>query len=195
MLLPFTKAHGTGISFIVIYLPDVVTLKITKNLIQKLCNVDKGIGADGLLIIDNHKNYDYKMDYYNNDGTWETMCANGARCVGLFLYKKNIIKKQATFITGDGIHHIKIINDNNIALTMCAPKYVSNEIYIEGLYGISVDSGAKHFVVEVAENIDLDWKNIGRKIRYSHHFKNGTNVNFVKKINQNTLKVITYEKE
>ena len=108
MLLPFTKAHGTGNHFILIYLPDIPNFNLTKELITKLCDVNIGVGADGLLAISNHTKYDYKMDYYNNDGTWETMCANGARCAGLFLYERKIISKEATFITGDGVHDIKI---------------------------------------------------------------------------------------
>ena len=44
--------------------------------------------TDGLLLISDYKNYDYKMDYFNNDGSWETMCANGARCAALFMLEK-----------------------------------------------------------------------------------------------------------
>ena len=91
MLLPFTKAHGTGNHFIILYLPECPTFKLHGLLIQKLCNPNTGIGADGLITIDNHKKYDYKIDYYNNDGTWETMCVNGARCVGMLLKQKKII--------------------------------------------------------------------------------------------------------
>ena len=194
MLLPFTKAHGTGNHFIIIDLLECPKLKLNEYLISKLCDYNTGIGADGLIIISEHEKYDFKMDYYNKDGTWETMCANGARCVGLLLYKKGIINEKANFITGDGEHNIKIINEENIGVTISSPKYTSDEIIVENLNGFSVDSGAKHFVVEVNQGINLDWYVIGKKIRNSHYFPDGTNVNFVKKINQNTLSVITYEK-
>ena len=194
MLLPFTKAHGTGNNFIILYLPECSTFDLNTSLIKKLCNMNTGIGADGLITIDNHEKYDYKMDYYNNDGTWETMCVNGARCVGIFLKQKKIINNSACFITGDGEHLIKIIDESNVALTIYPPEYTSDEIYVENLSGFSVNSGAKHFVVEINQDTNLEWESIGRKIRYSKHFPEGTNVNFVKRINDNTLQVITYEK-
>jgi len=195
MLLPFTKAHGTANHFIIIYLPECQNFDLNEDLIQKLCNPNIGIGADGLLIVYNHNIYDYKIDYYNNDGTWETMCANGARCVGLLMYEKKLIPNEAEFLAGDGIHKIKILDETNVELTISSPKYISDKITIDNLSGFSIDSGAKHFVVEVKNNIELEWDVIGKKIRNSKYFQpNGTNVNFVKKINENTLEVITYEK-
>jgi len=194
MLLPFTKAHGTGNHFIILYLPECPNFDLTENLIQKLCSVHTGIGADGLITVNQHEQYNYKMDYYNNDGTWETMCANGARCVGMLLNQKKIINTEAEFLTGDGEHKIRIIDNSNVELSIFPPKYMSDEIHVENLSGFSVNSGAKHFVIEIEKNQDLDWHNIGQKIRYSKYFPEGTNVNFVKLINNNTLSVITYEK-
>ena len=197
MLLPFTKAQGTGNHFIIIFLPECPDPKLilNKNLIQSLCNPNIGIGADGLLVISNHPQYDFKMDYYNNDGSWETICVNGARCAGLFLYEKKIINKKATFISGDGEHEIRIQDSQNVKLTIFSPKYTSDEITIDNLSGFSVNSGAKHFVIEVDLNTNLDWESIGKKIRNSKHFSPyGTNVNFVKKIAHNSLEIITYEK-
>jgi len=194
MLLPFTKAHGTGNHFILLYLPECPTFTLDETIIQKLCNTNTGIGSEGLIAISNHEKYDFKIDYYNRDGTWETMCANGARCAGMFLYQKNIVNNELTFLAGDGEHSMKIINDTTVALTISAPQYKSDEIIVENLSGFSVDSGAKHFVVEVNKNDDLDWYKVGKKIRNSKFFPEGTNVNFVKKIDFNTLEVITYEK-
>ena len=110
------------------------------------------------------------MNYYNKDGTWETMCANGARCVGLLLYKNGIIGKEANFLTGDGEHNIKIIDEKTIGVTIFPPEYTSDEIVVENLSGFSVNSGAKHFVIEVDKETDLEWYIIGQKIRYSHYF-------------------------
>jgi len=204
MLIPFTKAHGTGNSFIIIYMsggkllhpslpefgPGFAVLTI-----PKLC---KAHSADGLLILSKVKKFDFKMDYYNNDGTWETMCANGARCAGLFLYEKGLIEKEAKFITGDGEHEINILDNDNVELTIFPPEYTSDEIYFEnGLSGFSINSGAKHFVIEIDINeyTYSELEELGRDIRHSVYFSpHGTNVNFVKKISQNTLSVITYEK-
>ena len=134
------------------------------------------------------------MDYYNNDGTWETMCVNGARCAGMLLNQKKIIDSEATFISGDGIHKLHIIDSENVSMTTFPPKYMSSEIIIEKMSGFSINSGAKHFVIEIEKNNILNWEELGRKIRYSKQFPDGTNVNFVKKINNTNLEVITYEK-
>ena len=112
----------------------------------------------------------------------------------MLLNDKKVIDSKATFIAGDGKHSIKIMDDINVAITIFPPEYTSDEIIVENLSGFSVNSGAKHFVIEIKPNVELDWAIIGQKIRYSSQFPNGTNVNFVKKINNNTLEVITYEK-
>ena len=193
MLLPFTKAHGTGNSFVILYLPECPEIDLNQDMIRMLCNYNTKDSIDGLLAISNDTKFDFKMDYYNNDGSWETMCANGARCVGLLLYKNNIINKHASFISGDGPHNIIINDENNIAVSMFPPEYTSDEIIVEDLSGFSVNSGAKHFIVEINDN--LNFYEIGKKIRFSKYFDpEGTNVNFVKKISSNTLEVITYEK-
>ena len=193
MLVPFTKAHGTGNSFIILYLPECPDITLNKHIIQFLCQYKSNDSIDGLLAISNDERFDFKMDYYNNDGTWETMCANGARCAGLLLYKKNIIAKKASFISGDGPHDIIIHDENNIEVSIFPPEYTSDEIIINELSGFSINSGAKHFVVEVSEH--LNWYEVGKQIRFSKYFSpHGTNVNFVQRITNDTLKVITYEK-
>jgi len=194
MLIPFTKAHGTGNHFVIIYLPECPKLELNKKIIEKICDSNIGVGADGLLALSEDNQCNFKMDYYNSDGTWETMCANGARCAGLFLYEKNIINKKATFICGDGSHDMVIDNADNIAITIFPPEYTSDEITIDNFSGFSVNSGAKHFVIEIDDD-SLDLKSIGRKVRNADaFFPYGTNVNFVKKITSSELQVITYEK-
>ena len=59
--------------------------RLVKSNISKICETYQ---TDGLLLLSEHNKYDYKMDYYNNDGTWETMCANGARCAALYMLRK-----------------------------------------------------------------------------------------------------------
>ena len=100
------KAHCNGNDFVIIY-KDSLDIDLTSPLIQKLCNREHGIGSDGLLLISDVENYDFKMDYYNNDGSWETMCANGALCVIKLLQSKNFIFQKNLFLAGDGNHKIK----------------------------------------------------------------------------------------
>ena len=83
-----SKSHGTHNSFVIIY--DNLHHELIKSKIQKICHQ---FNTDGLLIVSDHIKYDYKMDYFNNDGTWETMCANGARCVALFMWNNKKCKE------------------------------------------------------------------------------------------------------
>ena len=87
MKINITKAHGTKNTFVIIF--DSMHQRLVKSNISKICETYQ---TDGLLLLSEHNKYDYKMDYYNNDGTWETMCANGARCA--VLYMQNQIKQN-----------------------------------------------------------------------------------------------------
>jgi len=195
MNIPFTKAHGTGNDFIIIYSEDVPSLTINSNLIKQLCHRQTGIGADGLLLLSPDNTLDFKMDYYNNDGSWETMCANGARCAVRYMYKRGLIKNKTTFFAGDGPHDAEVGNDRNIKLQMKSPKYKTDLIAVGGFKGFHVDSGARHFAVSVKDLSKINVFTSGQKIRYSNEFlPKGINVNFFTKLSTNSIYVKTYEK-
>ena len=120
-----------------------------KEAIQTIISQSKVGRIDGVLILSDSPDFDFKMDYYNNDGTWETMCANGARCAVLYMHSKGYIKNmKMRFEAGDGIHVAEILKKDYVRLQMTPPKYCSNEIKLLGISGFHVDSGATHFVVE-----------------------------------------------
>ena len=195
MDIPFTKAHGTGNDFIILYSEDVSSLNVNKNLIQQLCHRRTGIGADGLLLLSPDDTLDFKMDYYNNDGSWETMCANGARCAVLYMHRRGLIKNKTAFYAGDGPHDAEIKNKNHVQLRMKSPQYKTNIISVEGFEGCHVDSGARHFVVPVNELSEVNVFESGCKIRYSSEFSpQGINVNFYSELGPNSIHVETYEK-
>ena len=196
MKVKVTKVNGNNNDFVLLLKKDIPKnlLSDTEN-IKILCKTKKKRLVDGLLVlkyIDCNKSF---LDYYNNDGTWETLCVNGIRCAALFIYKKynkNSLKIQC----GDGEHRVEIINDK-ISVSMREPKYITNQIQIEGIKGYFINSGAKHFITE----IDGDWPSINelifkaKKIRFNtKYFPNGVNVNFFKIINEDTLEITTYEK-
>ena len=108
------KAECNGNDFVIIF-RDELTAKLNEQTIQKMCNRDQGIGADGLLLVDSQMDgYDFKIDYYNNDGSWETMCANGALCIIKLLQSKDVSFKNNLFL-GKGIGFwIPVINGINI---------------------------------------------------------------------------------
>lgn len=195
MNIPFTKAHGTGNDFIIIFADDIPNIQLSENLIQQLCLRRKGIGSDGLLLVSRDEILDFKLDYYNNDGTWETFCANGSRCAVIYMHRRGLIKKDCDFHAGDGPHNAKIIDKNHVSLKMKPPQYESEEILTNGFSGFHVDSGARHFVVNTNELATINIESEGCKIRNDEQFApHGINVNFMESISPSELHVCTYEK-
>ena len=159
-------------------------------LIEKLCDRRFGIGADGLILIENDTETDFKMVYYNSDGNESSMCGNGGRCIVAFANKLGIINNQTKFIATDGLHKASIDNDGIISLQM---KDV-NEVKIESDY-VFLNTGSPHHVALVDDLENYDIKNNGATIRNSDLYgKAGSNVNFVSQTSENYFQVRTYER-
>jgi len=189
----FYYADSNGNDFIIILKDELIT-NLNKSTIQSLCNFqDKPV--DGLLLIDTTvQGYDFKMDYYNNDGTWETMCVNGALCTINLLIHLKFNFSHNCFKAGDGSHNIQF-NDNQISIKMITPRFKTNDIELHGISGSYIDSGAKHFVLinNIVDNNQL--YKLAQAIRYDDYFQpDGLNVNFLNIISSNHINVITYEK-
>lgn len=198
MKITFFKFHGTGNDFIII---DSEKNKINEKdyfFLKKLCNRNMGIGSDGIILIkrDTSKKGNFEMKYYNSNGKESTMCGNGGRCA-VYFYKmiKNSENKYFKFKTLDG-YHKGIVNDLNnslISIDILPLKKRKIEIFSDYVF---LDNGSPHcvFFREKIENINV--KEEGYKIRNKKCYSKigGTNVNFVKKINKNTLMVRTYER-
>ena len=195
MILPFTKCHANGNDFIITHLDDFPKEKRTKHIISRLCCRHTGIGADGLFVISSSDKYDFMLDYYNSDGSWETLCANGSRCAVQLMHKNGKIENKTVFLAGDGLHTAEILKNGVVSMQMKTPRYRSSLISPEGCDGYFIDSGARHFVSE-SENLNDDFvHSLARKIRFSHTFKpHGINVNFYRITDKQTVDVKTYEK-
>ncbi|HEX7412587.1 MAG TPA: diaminopimelate epimerase, partial [Bacteroidia bacterium] len=188
MNLHFYKYQGCGNDFIVLDNRSK-EINLTTQQINKLCNRHFGIGADGLMLLENQKGYDFKMVYYNSDGNESSMCGNGGRCITAFAQRLHLIKDKAHFMAIDG-EHTSFIADKIISLKMNdVPKIEKYEDYY------FVNTGSPH-VVKWIENIhDYNVFEEGKKIRYSEPFnsKGGTNVNFIQ-YKDDKLFVRTYER-
>jgi len=163
-----------------------------------VCNRKRSVGADGVLLVERSKKATYKMRIINSDGSEASMCGNGIRCIGLFTYRKKIAGREQTVETLSGIKTVKILDAAKglVDVNMGLPKEERNALTIKTggktFPGCFVNTGVPHAVV-FKDGVDV--KEYGRQIRNHKLFgAAGTNVNFVKIINQNTLKVRTYER-
>ncbi len=186
--MKFSKYHGAGNDFIMIDNRENMFPK-QQNIIAMLCHRHFGIGADGLILLENDATTDFRMIYYNSDGNQSTMCGNGGRCVVQFAHDLQIIKNNTTFIAIDGEHNAEIIG-KEIKLQMIEVKEVimKKQDYI-------LNTGSPHYVRFVENITDFPVVATAREIRYNDTFsKEGINVNFAEIMDENTVFVRTYER-
>ncbi len=193
MQITIHKYHGAGNDFILIDNRDGRLTFDTKT-IAKMCERRYGIGADGLMILDNSEEYDFRMQYFNSDGNEGSMCGNGGRCIVAFAYDLGIIKDKTTFIAIDGIHYAKINNtkDNSFDISLNMNDLSKIDKIGDNYF---LDTGSPHHIEFVDNVSQVDVFNKGKEIRYSQQYQsiNGTNVNFIE-INDDILKIRTYER-
>src|SRR5687767_12274496 len=118
MKIPFFKYQGTGNDFVIIDNRARTWNRLSKEQIAFLCHRRFGIGADGLMLLNPHEQYDFEMKYYNSDGNESSMCGNGGRCLVRFAYDLGIVKTTYTFLAVDGIHEAEVRIDGTVALKM-----------------------------------------------------------------------------
>ena len=161
---------------------------VTEDFIRKVCDRRYGIGADGLIVLEDSEKYSFKMDYYNSDGSGGMMCGNGGRAIVAFA--SDLGYNTFDFEAADGFHDAQLLPDGMIRLKM---KDVTDiEKYDENSYRL--DTGTKHFVRFVKGLLAYPVVEQGRVIRYGDEFAPiGTNVNFVEP-QGDLLHVRTYEK-
>ena len=159
-------------------------------LIEKLCDRRFGIGADGLILLENDEQTNFKMVYYNSDGNQSSMCGNGGRCIVAFAKFLNVIDNDTTFIATDGLHHATILDNGIVSLQM---KNV-DEVKIESDYTF-LNTGSPHHIMLVEDLENYDVKANGSQIRYSDLYgKQGSNINFVNQKSENHFALRTYER-
>lgn len=188
MTTTFYKYQGTGNDFILID-NRTKSATLTPKQIALLCDRRYGIGADGLMLLENETGYDFKMVYYNADGNESTMCGNGGRCITAFAKQLGIIKTTATFVAIDGDHAATINADNTISLQMkdVAAITINNDSTI-------LDTGSPHYIAFVDDAAAVDVFKEGRNIRNRKEYQpKGINVNFVQP-QGNGIIVRTYER-
>lgn len=188
MKIEFNKYQGTGNDFIIIDNRDMKFNRADNALVAKLCDRRFGIGADGLMLLQNAQGYHFEMVYYNSDGNESSMCGNGGRCIVEFARSLGLVKDKALFLATDGEHEA-IVKPGFISLKMNNVSKV--EVGAEYSY---LNTGSPHYVAFVNDVENYNVYEKGKAIRYNDRFKaEGTNVNFIEK-KYNELFVRTYER-
>lgn len=204
--IKFVKMSGAGNDFVLIdnrecnYLIDWIKLA------PKICDRRYGVGADGLIVIEKSIRADFKMNYFNSDGSFGGMCGNGGRCSALFAME-SLSSTSIMFEALDYIYHAELLSEHKIKLKMKPPKSLrlklNLNLYNQNISYNFIDTGAPHVViftddlpVELQSQIDeLGIINIGKLIRNHEHFSpEGTNVDFVRIIDKENISIRTYEK-
>jgi diaminopimelate epimerase len=197
--LRFHKMNGAGNDFVMLDNRDL-SLSLSKDQIERLCDRHRGVGADGLLMVEPAtEGGDFKMRYYNADGGEAEMCGNGARCFGRYV----------NFLHGDSLTKIRFetlagmisaeFEDSRVRINMSAPHNLKlNEslpVTDSQLTVHSINTGVPHAVVFVDDLSTVDVRGWGAALRYHEAFKpKGTNANFVKVIAPDSIQIRTYER-
>ncbi|MEN3046648.1 MAG: diaminopimelate epimerase [Candidatus Hydrothermales bacterium] len=190
MKLNFFKMEGTGNDFIVFF--NVNPKKVSK-FISALCDRKRGIGADGVLFSLEDKEFDFKMIYFNSDGKRAKFCANGARCLIYLNYLKTK-KRKFNFIADDGKHYGEYLGNNLVKLKVLVSPSVKNICISDKEYTL-IDTGVPHLICEEEDIDEINVIERGAFLRYHKLFEpEGTNVDFISIIDENKVKIRTYER-
>ncbi len=209
----FIKMSGAGNDFIFIEKNQNLAFNLFPERINKLCNRRNGIGADGLIFIEDMPGYDYKMTYFNADGSTGSLCGNGARCSIWFAQLSDRLKGgKAKFISNDIEYSGEVVSDECVKFNLNPPKKIKYNFKIKAynqmITSHFADTGSPHVVIKISDilknaadpksnfrNIlEVPVFNLGKEIRYGSDFKpEGTNVNFID-IMDDVIHIRTYER-
>ena len=210
--MQFTKVHGLGNDFII--LDGRTQTRDYATLAKKLCHRQTGIGADGLLIIENSGRAEIRMRIVNEDGSEAEMCGNGIRCFAKFVFREGIVPKTEFGVeTLAGIMRPKLVLENGevtgVTVDMGEPvleceaipvvgsgRCIDREMTIQGetLRYTTVLVGVPHTLIYVDDPTDKKWMNMGWDIEHASVFPKRSNVNFAKVVDEHTLVMRTFER-
>lgn len=198
-MIDFYKMSGSGNDFIVIdhrdgRLNHLDMVELTK----KLCRRGVSVGADGLILLENSDEADFRWRFFNADGSEAQMCGNGGRCAARFAYLKGIAGPVMSFVTGAGIIDA-VVEGERVRIRLTDPKDAKPPLKVN-LLGqeyllYSINTGVPHVVCYQDNLEETEVFRLGREIRYHEAWQPaGTNVNFVRLQGSHALEVRTYER-
>jgi diaminopimelate epimerase len=196
--IEFIKASGAGNDFVLIDNWDG-SLKVNQaDLAIAFSSRPFGVGADGLLVLERSTTAGFQMRYYNADGSYGGMCGNGGRCIARFAYLRGHVQETMTFEALDHIYTAQVKGED-VLLKMKPPGDFRPEVKVElggkTMLAQFVNTGSPHaiFIMDDVDNVDVN--GLGRAVRYHPEFQPaGTNVNFVRVLDDQSIQIRTYER-
>jgi len=182
--MQITKYNASGNDFVIFH---TFREEDRSELARTLCDRQKGVGADGLIVLLPHDNYDFKWQFYNNDGSIASMCGNGTRACAHYAYDNQLADAKMIFLTGAGV--ITSLVDGDVVETELTKPIMLSEPFVQhGVTWHFYDTGVPHLVTFVDDVASFD-KNIACSMRYEHN----ANVNYAS-LQEGALHVKTYER-
>ena len=197
--IAFTKMNGSGNDFILIdHRSEFLSAFSLSHLVQALCKRRESIGADGVILVEDSNTADFKWRFFNADGSEAEMCGNGGRCVARFAHEKGIGGNTLSFETIAGIIKAEV-HDKRVKIQLPLPfnLFCNRTITIQkNTYTVhGINTGVPHAVVVVDDLEAVPIKNLGSALRFHSDFHPaGTNVNFIRLIDERSLFIRTYER-
>jgi diaminopimelate epimerase len=199
MNIKFFKLTAAGNDFVLIdNRKGIIKASAYPSLAKKLCDRRYSIGGDGLILLEKSALRDFKMKYFNSDGSHASMCGNGGRSIAKFAYEIKAAKQNMTFETDAGTINAKV-KGNIVNLELYNPKDLKTGLKIKAAdknFAVDfINTGVPHAVIFVKNIEKIDVEKYGKIIRNDKAFKPaGTNVNFVQVLDNKHILVRTYER-
>lgn len=209
----FTKMSGAGNDFIIFDKTENKDIDLTPAFIKAVCNRRNGVGADGVISIEDLPGYDFCMEYFNSDGSTGTLCGNGARCSIMYAEKSLRLKDKKAVFLSSGIKYTgEVLSDETVKFNLNTPGEIKPVFEVKTgnrLIKCSfADTGSPHAVINIDDIFDIDGSSffpgldienvpvyeLGKELRHSSVFApKGANINFIT-IHNNKVYIRTYER-
>ncbi len=193
----FSKYQAAGNDFIIIDDRSGSFPLENKSFIEDLCSRKFGIGADGLVLLQNSSSADFRMRIFNLDGLEASMCGNALRCIALYLNSLGFFKDSFLIEAESGVFSCQVI-ENKVSVQFPIPKILHRKVVLDGVFAGEidvVDSGVPHAVIFVEDLDAVLVEELGRAIRIHPFFApEGVNVNFIQENSPASFRIRTYER-
>ena len=201
----FSKMNGAGNDFIIINnLEEHLPIESFPSIARKLCHRHMSIGADGLMVVEKSEGCNYRMLFYNADGSEGEMCGNGARCICRYGYEHGLAGDTQRIESPSGTVTGVRIDKRNYRIRLTDPSVIQLEhplAYGGAIYPCSYvelgNPGLPHAVVPIAglagKSMD-ELRPLGAALRSHPSFPKGANVNFYDITGEDEIVELTFER-